>query len=304
MEQNFRTVVCKSCGKELQIPSDLTEFSCLYCGERSSAAEPQRPAMPDAESAYEEACGELAGCVLSHRGYQRKITRNEYKPSFETFLEDTSPVFSKLNAAVDALGDAEQRLNGAAKRMLDDLKAAWDASAERNKSNLRSDDKVVIAIFFVPALRSLRLPISEPLAKYLQEQWVGRYPKDPFYLGDYDSIEAGFRRKLLGLCFITTAVCRASGLPDDCAELTAFRAFRDGYLQNEPDGNALIDEYYNIAPGIVTCIDLCGNADERYADIRRKYLEPCYRDLQAHREADCKARYIRMVRALEKEYLS
>lgn len=97
---------------------------------------------------------------------------------------------------------------------------------------------------------------------------------------------------------------RGSGPAGRCAELTAFRAFRDGYLRACPDGETLIDEYYSIAPGIVSCINVCENRAEKYAAIREKWLEPCYQDLLAGRQASCKARYVEMVRSLEREYLS
>ena len=163
---------------------------------------------------------------------------------------------------------------------------------------------IIVAIFLVPMVRALELPVSEPFCKALQEKWCARYPKDPFYLGTYDTIASGFRKKFLGLCFITTAVCQSRGLPDDCAELTAFRAFRDGYLRACPDGEALIEEYYRIAPGIVSCIDVCSDRAAKYAAIRDTWLSPCYRDLLAGRLEPCKARYVDMVRSLEKEYLS
>lgn len=54
-----------------------------------------------------------------------------------------------------------------------------------------------------------------------------------------------------GGCFLTTACCEWKGLPDDCAELTELRRFRDGVLSGTPEGRALVAEYYRIAPGIV-----------------------------------------------------
>ena len=120
----------------------------------------------------------------------------------------------------------------------------------------------------------------------------------------YEELAGGFRKKFLGLCFITTAVCLREGKPDDCAELTAFRAFRDGYLRACPDGPALIDEYYDIAPGIVLRIDLSRDREARYDAIRENWLEPCYADLRAGNLHSCKERYVEMVRSLEKEYLS
>ena len=69
-------------------------------------------------------------------------------------------------------------------------------------------------------------------------------------------------------------------------------------------GEALIREYYDIAPGIVTCINLASDRRETYRAIRETWLTPCYDDLQNGRLADCKDRYTQMVRTLEKRFLS
>lgn len=299
-EQNFKTVVCPECGAELQIPQQLTEYSCMYCGARLSDSVPQPLDEASAEE-LEAVYAALISCVTGYPDYNQKITRDLYAPSFDTYRAGCAPVFERLNAAART----DEQVAAAADRLLDDLAAAWDGEKSKTARQHRmTDDKIIVAIFLVPMVRTMELPVSEPFCKALQEKWCERYPKDPFYLGTYDAIAGGFRKKFLGLCFITTAVCQSRGLPDDCAELTAFRAFRDGYLRTCPDGAALIDEYYNIAPGIVACIDICGDRDARYDAIRADYLDPCYRDLQAGKLEDCKNRYVRMVRALEKEYLS
>lgn len=187
--------------------------------------------------------------------------------------------------------------------MIDDL--AFDWAARKGSRFLFDEDKYVVALFFVPMVLRQELPSGREFADTLQAVWVERYPKSPFYVGDYETLAGGFRKKkFLGLCFITTAVCEAEGKPDDCVELTAFRAFRDGYLKAQPDGEALIEEYYRIAPTIVMCIDVCGDRTERYAAIRAQYLQPCYDALQAGDLAGCKTKYVRMVRDLEREYLS
>ena len=299
-EQNFKTVVCPECGAELQIPQQLTEYSCMYCGARLSDSVPQPLDEASAEE-LEAVYAALISCVTGYPDYNQKITRDLYAPSFDTYRAGCAPVFERLNAAACT----DEQIAAAADRLLDDLAAAWDGEKSKTARQRRmTDDKIIVAIFLVPMVRTMELPVSEPFCKALQEKWCERYPKDPFYLGTYDAIAGGFRKKFLGLCFITTAVCQSRGLPDDCAELTAFRAFRDGYLRTCPDGAALIDEYYNIAPGIVACIDICGDRDARYDAIRADYLDPCYRDLQVGKLEDCKNRYVRMVRALEKEYLS
>ena len=272
----------------------------MYCGARLSDSVPQPLDEASAEE-LEAVYAALISCVTGYPDYNQKITRDLYAPSFDTYRAGCAPVFERLNAAACT----DEQIAAAADRLLDDLAAAWDGEKSKTARQHRmTDDKIIVAIFLVPMVRTMELPVSEPFCKALQEKWCERYPKDPFYLGTYDTIAGGFRKKFLGLCFITTAVCQSRGLPDDCAELTAFRAFRDGYLRTCPDGAALIDEYYNIAPGIVACIDICGDRDARYDAIRADYLDPCYRDLQAGKLEDCKNRYVRMVRALEKEYLS
>lgn len=308
MEQTL-TGNCPQCGHTLKVPAELEKFSCMYCGARLTQAElvtqmqpaDQTQVTEGAAAAYEDALSQLSQCVTNWRGYQKKITRNEFVSAFSEYEAACTPVIALLNVGVCASPDTPDALvQKAAQRMLDDLADAWKDKPRTQQE----DDKIIVAIFFVPLVRKLALPVSEDFAAELQRQWVARYPKSPFYLGDYESIAGGFRKKFLGLCFITTAICEAEGKPDDCEELTAFRAFRDGYLKSQPDGQSLIDEYYNIAPGIVRCIDLCSSRQETYAKLRRTYLTPCYEDIQAGELARCKARYIQMVRDLQNEYLS
>lgn len=56
---------------------------------------------------------------------------------------------------------------------------------------------------------------------------------------------------IFGGCFITTAVCKYSGLPDDCETLQTMRAWRDGWMQETAQRRALVDAYYVIAPRYV-----------------------------------------------------
>lgn len=304
---------CPKCGAQLHIPAELEQFSCMYCGARLTPDELVTEAAPapmekcEAEAAFSDAAGKLAGCIRRFPGYNRMIVQSEFLSAFEKYEDGTKDVFEQLDRAVCAQEERRQALlDEAAKRMLDDLEEAWRADPKwKNKLNhnaIRDDDKIILAIFFVPALRRQELSVSEALCEAIQREWLTRYPRSPFYLGDYETLANGFQKKRL--CFITTAVCEAAGLPDDCAELTAFRAFRDGYLSRCEDGAALIAEYYNKAPGIVACIDACTDRAETYAAIQRKWLGPCWRDIQEGELERCKARYTQMVRTLEEQFLS
>ncbi len=57
-----------------------------------------------------------------------------------------------------------------------------------------------------------------------------------------------------GGCFLTTAIVAQRGEADDGPTLTTLRAFRDGYMARRPNGAALVAEYYDVAPRIVTAI--------------------------------------------------
>jgi len=295
--------ICPACGKALQIPEELQDFSCMYCGRRMRRDELVLPETEtDGAEALQFAKEHILECVRGQRDLRNAIRKDSFDETFLRYEQEHGEIFRKLEAACLAEPErSEQYQEELVETFLDGLEALW--SQEPKHKFAMEDDKVIIAIYLAPMVRHLKLRCGENFASLLQSRWVERYPKSPFYLGSYEELSAGFRKKYLGLCFITTAVCRQEGKPDDCAELTAFRTFRDGYLRGCPDGPALIAEYYEIAPAIVTMIGVCEDAGLAYGEIRRRWLEDCYRDLQAGRMEDCKARYTEMVRTLERQYL-
>jgi hypothetical protein len=101
-------------------------------------------------------------------------------------------------------------------------------------------------------------------------------------------------------CFITTAVCAAQNKPDDCYELTTFRAFRDNWLTQTPEGQAAIQEYYDIAPRIVEGIDKRRDARKIYDGIYSEYLLPCLSLIEAGDNQACFEKYKKMVDKLRR----
>jgi len=104
-------------------------------------------------------------------------------------------------------------------------------------------------------------------------------------------------------CFITTATCLTLGKEDNCYELHAFRKFRDYWLLQQNDGQALIDEYYRLAPQIVAKINQETNYQEIYAELWQTYLLPCLKMLESKDFINCKQKYMDMVHNLQKKYL-
>ncbi|MBB5687027.1 CFI-box-CTERM domain-containing protein [Sphingobium boeckii] len=56
-------------------------------------------------------------------------------------------------------------------------------------------------------------------------------------------------------CFVTTAAVETIGLADDCWELETLRRFRDTALPRLPGGDALIRDYYALAPAMIARIN-------------------------------------------------
>ncbi len=71
-----------------------------------------------------------------------------------------------------------------------------------------------------------------------------------------------------------------------------FRTFRDGWLQAQSDGDALIAEYYEVAPPIVRAINALPDAAEIYQGIWDKYLAPCLAMIEAKNMRGCKKKRI------------
>ena len=106
-----------------------------------------------------------------------------------------------------------------------------------------------------------------------------------------------------GFCFLTTAVCEYFGKPDDCPELTALRGYRDGWLKNQPDGPALIAEYYRIAPLIVSRMKASENFGLYCERLWSDYIKPCLSLIAAGQYEACKHLYIEMVEYTRREFM-
>lgn len=299
---------CPKCYHELEIPADLEEFSCLYCGaklhQQDLVSEVPTGDFEQSMAAYRAA---LPQVFADYRNLRNRFTKKDYTPTFEQYEGQIHAMMVSFSTAVSQRPEQREALiAGAVTELLDAAQQQMEQNRQwkhrGQRENIIFDVKLVIALFLSPAIRQRPTAVSEDFAAELHRQWHEQHPKCPYQLCTYPDIVAGFRKRKL--CFITTAVCQTEGKPDDCAELTAFRAFRDGYLSHQSEGRKLIEEYYEIAPAIVMSIDLCDDAKAVYDRLRKQYLTPCYQDLLSGREADCQKRYTAMVQELSKTYLS
>ncbi len=300
-------LTCPDCGKILDIPADLSEFSCLYCGARCHTAallEKVRKVPENIPERLEALRPRLLKSVTAYPDYYKKLGKKDFFRAFETYENENRELLRELDLlSSGAPQGLEQSVRELCKTLTADLEEHM-AQDKRWKNKSRRSDvifecKVVMAIFLTPTVRKMRLNCAESFRTELHKAWMERFPKEEWTPGDYEVIESGYKKRKW--CYITTATCRSEGKPDDCPELAAFRAFRDGWL-TEQGCQGLIDEYYEKAPGIVACIDLCDEPASCYEEIRSDWLAPCYAALKDGRMEECKNIYINMVRALEKRY--
>jgi len=96
-------------------------------------------------------------------------------------------------------------------------------------------------------------------------------------------------------CFLTTAACEYQCLPDDCYELQTLRSFRDNILMPNLGGKALVHEYYQVAPGLVSLLD-----DASVADLVWEQIQKTVGFIENNRNEDAKKCYTNMVNPLKK----
>lgn len=118
---------------------------------------------------------------------------------------------------------------------------------------------------------------EKALRGYLRE-----YGLDPDkYIKPSGNSGSSSRGNSNGGCYLTTACVVAKGLPDQCSELQTLRAFRDGYLAKQPGGLMEIEQYYQLAPGIVTAINQRADSMAVWSRVYDELVAPCVKLIHA-----------------------
>lgn len=103
-------------------------------------------------------------------------------------------------------------------------------------------------------------------------------------------------------CFITTAASCALNKGRNCDELNFLRKFRDEHIKVSDEGNALVKEYYNIAPKLIEKIDKEENSSKIYADLWTDYIVPSVKEIKQGNWQRAQDIYVMMVVDLSKKY--
>ena len=250
---------------------------------------------------YQKALGELTALVSDYSSIIPQFTRERYQDSFLEYVKIGEAILLPMEryAALpgiepkDVIREGTMRLMEALETEIAQSKGVLQSGS---RARMIDQYRFFLAIYLVPMIRYLNLSISESLSDSIQREWSLKYPKYEFQKAEFEELCRGFDRK--GFCFITSAVCETRNRPDDCAELMTLRAFRDGYMQEDPHRRALVEQYYAIAPIIVAYLNLCTDRRASYERIWKQYLCRCLEEIEARNYEGCEKRYTEMVRDL------
>lgn len=291
------TIRCPHCGRELNVPQDAEKIVCMYCAKPIDAQELLNHRQPDidVESLLAEIERTLPEEVFTTRLDADSFNATNYPATFEKYKDLFEPSLQSFLTAAQVDEDY------AADRFAEILSQHFEKELAGKKRAELFGCRYTITALTVPAVLSLDRQASEKAVDSFLKKWKQNHPKDSLGKASYEKILSGFHHKL---CYITTAVCSSLGAGDNCRELNEFRAFRDNWLADAPDGKAKILEYYLFAPMIVQAIDQSGQAQKEYRRIWDEHLVPCLREIRSGRQDDCARDYEKMVRSLEQKWLS
>ncbi|MCD7954378.1 MAG: hypothetical protein LUG93_01170 [Lachnospiraceae bacterium] len=238
-----------------------------------------------------DCCG---GRVMEY--FQKK----NYTDAFQTMYQENISVFDAIEKHYKTEEGGEKFLTELADALTAYAQEQLDACTRKSKKeHLLMDLNLTMAVFVLPMVLEFHGESSKPLSESMVASWKRQFPKTNIQAADFSTIEAGFHKTW---CYITTAVCRTFGKPDDCYELATLRDYRDTYLAESPGGAELILEYYDKAPSIVKHIDQQPDAESIYRSIWDEWLSPCISMIEDGRKEECREHYVDMVHTLQKEY--
>lgn len=243
---------------------------------------------------------ELFPAMLEEVGDPLKnFKKGSYEVSFQGYVERTA---MHMDAIEDAYLEAEEKeafLQELAKALVTAAQEKLQGKKKRQQEELLMNYNMCLVVYVNPALLAHNPQSGQPLVDALLLQWKEAFPKTNLKSASFDTINGGFKRRF---CYITTAVCESRGRGDNCYELNLLREYRDQYLSQQPDGDELVRQYYDVAPTVVKHINARADAGQVYEEIWQRYLAPCISMIEGSRYQECRMLYEDMVNRLKEQY--
>ena len=103
------------------------------------------------------------------------------------------------------------------------------------------------------------------------------------------------KKQSSGGCFITTAICESENKPDNCAELTTLRKWRDEKLAKMDGGQDCIQHYYDIAPAICEKLKARKDSVIVFHTLKNAFLIPAIDSIEKGDDAAAFQTYVNMI---------
>jgi len=244
-------------------------------------------------------CDTLLSMLYDQDKTMSKFNKDEYDGAFHDYFEKYKDVYNRIEEDYQNSSDPAAYLDALAQFYIDSHAEKLELQKKGKRDGFQIDQNMVLVTYYLPSFLEYRGTFQDEYVKLFVEKWNREF-KQHINVGSFESINQGFKRKL---CYVTTAVCETLGKPLDCYELTLLKTYRDGYLTAQPEGEALIHEYYNIAPTIVNRINKVTDSEEIYKKIYKQYISPCITLIEQGKNDECKELYVEMVKGLQSDYM-
>lgn len=248
----------------------------------------------------------VAALLEQEEKWIQDFGRDKYAASFDEYLEENRELWNSFRQLFRDETNDEETENAVADVLVNKAKELIDMQSKRitrEKTQLNINLYMVSYVF--PALLECQEyrgkdGNANKMAEAICRKWKEAFPKYAIQYADYNSIQSGFKQKL---CYITTAVCRGLQKTEDCRELDLLKNYRDEYLLKQEDGEAVIKEYYDIAPTIIKRIEKEGAPEAEYQYLWEHYLKFCVSLIEAGKTEECREVYEEMVEELRRQYI-
>ncbi len=297
----YREGRCPKCNEVMQIPEDRDKIICMFCGQEFSVRESADAAMASYEHALEDFRGRVdslfADADRTVKGFQRTV----YAERFESYLAEQRDNLTLMRSMIDVAVDRRRAAQEIAQVVVDSAARAMESMKGKiGREATQMNRNMYMVTFLLPALLYQEKEKYTDLADAICEKWSQTFKNSNIHAADYDTLISGFKRKL---CYITTAVCEGLNKPSDCYELNLLKAYRDNYLTALPGGEAMIAQYYDMAPTIIKRVNKRKDHEDVYRYLYETYIKPCVQLIEQQRNEECREKYEEMVEMLRAEYL-
>lgn len=137
----------------------------------------------------------LLPAILAGDEWTRHVISRDYEAAFRAYQERFGTLYAE--AVQETAGKPEIL----ASELLEEIQREISRQRIWNRAAVRTSAKLTIAQFLSPMLLELEDEDCHKLAEELRDAWNAWRPKDCYQILNYQKIQKGFKKVILGLAF-------------------------------------------------------------------------------------------------------